>query len=239
MSIRWPYISTPLHKKSNDSRVCRVSKRIRSIGLCTVYIEAGLRVRISTATISAATNKPQQNRPSCFHAQRQNPYTHKTNICRTPFHDGHAHARAAGAGAATADATSASTSVDDLTITAKGSVLEPKTTGNEIENGDKARTSPSAHPRNKYPVLPHTANIPHRAATPPRLFTTRLSTHRDNIRCCALMPSALCGCRVREISDVVGIGGGGRAPWRMRLGGIEGAEGRVGRWKAFTCRDVT
>jgi hypothetical protein len=54
-SIHWPYISTALHKKSKDSRIRRISKRIRSTGLCTVYIEASLRVRISTATISAAT----------------------------------------------------------------------------------------------------------------------------------------------------------------------------------------
>jgi hypothetical protein len=124
MSIHWPYISTALRKKSKDSRVRRIPKRIRSTGLCTVYIEASLRVRISTATISAATNKAQQNRPSRFHAQIQNPYTHKTNICRTPFHDGHAQARAAGAGAATADATSASTSVDNLTIATKELVPE-------------------------------------------------------------------------------------------------------------------
>jgi hypothetical protein len=132
-SIHWPYISTDLRKKSKDSRVRWVSKWIRSTRLCTVYIEASLRVRISTATISAATNKARRNRPSRFHAQRQNPYTHKTNICRTPFHDGHAHARAAGAGAATADATSASTSVDDLTIATKELVLET-TGGSNNEN---------------------------------------------------------------------------------------------------------
>jgi hypothetical protein len=116
--------SSPSPTKTENSRVRRVSKRIRSTGLCTVYIEAGLRVRISTATISAATNKARRNRPSRFHAKRQSPYTHKTNICRTPFHDGHAHARTAGAGAATADATSASTSVDDLTIATKELVPE-------------------------------------------------------------------------------------------------------------------
>jgi hypothetical protein len=62
-SIHWPYISTHLHKKSKDSRVRRVSKRIRSTGLCTVYIEAGLRVRISTATISAGTKKTTTKSP--------------------------------------------------------------------------------------------------------------------------------------------------------------------------------